>query len=255
MKHSRFVLFAYNWIAQMADPMRTARAVRSLRGFVRDYRAYKRVPGAEKLSLLDLTPALHDRQSMHEMDAHYFYVNPWAARRIVASAPRFHVDVGSQTVLPTILGATLPVVYVDYRPLLTNLPGFRGVAGDLVHLPFLSDSITSLSCLHVAEHVGLGRYGDPIDPAGTRKAAQELTRVLAPGGSLFFAVPVGRERVAFNAHRVHAPETIRAYFHGLELRELSGVDDRGRFHENVALDTFRIDEYGCGFFWFTKPTE
>jgi hypothetical protein len=126
------------------------------------------------------------------------------------------------------------------------------VAGDLVRLPFRGESVRSLSCLHVAEHVGLGRYGDPIDPAGTRKATAELSRVVARGGNLFFAVPVGRERVAFNVHRVHAARTIRDYFSALTLREFSGVDDRGRFFENASLDQFDADEYGCGFFWFTK---
>ncbi len=252
MRRSRVVRFAYNWVAQVADPLRAARAMRSLRAFVRDYRTYKRTPGAEKLALLEMDPALHDRLSAHEKDAHYFYLGPWAARRIVATAPRYHVDIGSQTHLPTILSVTLPVVYVDYRPLVTHLPNFQSIAGDLVHLPFAADSIASLSCLHVAEHVGLGRYGDPIDPAGTKKAAQELARVLAPGGNLFFAVPVGRERVAFNAHRVHAAETIRDYFGTLQLREFSGVDDGGRHLENIPIDRLSKEEYGCGYFWFTK---
>lgn len=252
MRRSRLLRFAYNCVAAVADPFRAGRAVRSIGSFVRDYRTYRRTPGAETLPLLEMMPALHDRLSTHDMDPHYFYLGPWAARRIVRSTPRFHLDIGSQTSMPTILNATLPVVYVDYRPLVTGLPGFRSIAGDLVGLPFASDSVASLSCLHVAEHVGLGRYGDPIDPAGTRKAAKELARVLAPGGNLYFAVPVGRERVAFNAHRIHAPETIRDYFSGLRLLEFSGVDDRGRFHENIALDALRGEEYGCGYFWFTK---
>ncbi len=74
--------------------------------------------------------------------------------------------------------------------------------------------------------------------------------MLAPGGSLFFAVPVGKERVAFNAHRIHSPATIREYFRGLDLVELSGVDDHGRYHDHVAFNVFADSDYACGFFWF-----
>jgi hypothetical protein len=51
---------------------------------------------------------------------------------------------------------------------------------------------------------------------------------------------------------VHAAETIRDYFSSLTLREFSGVDDRGRYAENVPLGAFRDADYACGFFWFTK---
>jgi SAM-dependent methyltransferase len=163
-----------------------------------------------------------------------------------------HVDVASQVVFPSLLAASLPVLFVDYRPLKASLTGFHSVAGDILRLPLREGSVPSISCLHVAEHVGLGRYGDPIDPAGTRKAAAELARVLAPGGTLLFAVPVGRERVVFNAHRVHDPATIRAYFSALTLCELSGVDDRGVYTEYAGLDMFRNNEYACGMFRFTK---
>jgi len=92
-------------------------------------------------------------------------------RRILSTSPALHVDVGSQTVLSTMLSASVPTLYVDYRPLVPRVGGMATCAGDLLRLPLRSNSVRSLSCLHVAEHVGLGRYGDPLDPAGTRKAS------------------------------------------------------------------------------------
>ena len=252
LRRSRAVRSAYAWTTAFGDPLRMFRALRGLPLFARDYLAYRRQPDAEPLSFADMVPALHERTAAHDFDAHYFYVNAWASRRIFASAPDLHFDVGSQVVLSTILSAARPVVFIDYRPLLARIGGLQSVAGDLLRLPLRDGSVRSLSCLHVAEHVGLGRYGDPVDAAGTRKAAAELVRTLAPGGHLFFAVPVGRERVVFNAHRVHAPSTIRDYFASLTLREFSGVGDRGTYAENVPLDAFKDDEYACGFFWFTK---
>jgi hypothetical protein len=124
--------------------------------------------------------------------------------------------------------------------------------GSILDLPYEDDSLESISCLHVAEHVGLGRYGDPLDPLGTKKAAVELGRCLARGGNLFFSVPVGKPRVCFNAHRIHAPGQILDYFGGLKLVELSGTDDDKQFRENVDVDILANGRYGCGMFWFTK---
>ena len=131
-----------------------------------------------------------------------------------------------------------------------RLAGLECVGGNILELPFAASSVESLSCLHVAEHIGLGRYGDPLDPEGTKKAARQLERVLAGGGHLYFALPVGTSRVCFNAHRVHNPEAIREFFRALELVEFSGVHDDGRFVERIGLTEFKESDYACGMFLF-----
>ena len=75
---------------------------------------------------------------------------------------------------------------------------------DICALPFADGSIQSLSCMHVVEHVGLGRYGDPLDPMEIEWQCSELQRVLAPGGDLLFVVPVGKPRIMYNAHRIYS---------------------------------------------------
>jgi len=107
--------------------------------------------------------------------------------------------------------------------------------------------------LHVIEHIGLGRYGDPINPMGSRDAAKELQRVVAPKGRLYLSVPVGRERVCFNAHRVHEAETVVSYFQDLQTISFSLVDDQGQFIENAPLAAASGLEYGCGMFEFSRP--
>jgi SAM-dependent methyltransferase len=228
---------------------------RGLQGLLRyfaDLQAYSRLPGAESWSLVDTYPCVHDRQSHTSIDSHYFFVNGWAMRRVLANRPEKHVDIASQTIFVNLLSAVLPVIFLDYRPLPVAIAGLYCLGGDLLKLPFADASISSLSCLHVAEHIGLGRYGDPLDPGGTPKAARELARILAPGGNLYFAVPVGKPRLCFNAHRIFAPETIREYFDCLELVEFSGVHDDGRFVEKVTLSEFNESRYACGFFWFRR---
>jgi SAM-dependent methyltransferase len=206
----------------------------------------------EKLHLSDSHPCLLDWMKGTPFDPHYFYQAAWLARRIASNPPRFHVDIGSDVRLINVLSAFVPTEFVDFRPLSTKLDGLVCRAGNITALDYQDNSINSLSCLHVVEHVGLGRYGDPIDPDGSRKALSELQRVLAPGGRLFLSVPTGRERICFNAHRVFASHAIVALLPRLKLIEFSFVDDHGAFTERQSLDSSIGQEYGCGMFIFEK---
>jgi hypothetical protein len=104
----------------------------------------------------------------------------------------------------------------------------------------------------VLEHVGLGRYGDPLDPDGSIKASHELIRVLAPRGQLLLGVPIGRERVAYNAHRIFCPRTILVWFSELLLTEFSVVTDEGHFKRFATPDDFHAADYACGLFLFER---
>jgi SAM-dependent methyltransferase len=237
---------------QWCDPFRFIGGFRGLVWYIADWRSYSRLPGAEPMRLIDSWPQFHDRTRTIAVDPHYFYINGWAARRILANGPTRHVDVASLNMFANLLGAVVPVVFVDYRPLTARLSGLESVGASILQLPFADCSLGSVSCLHMAEHVGLGRYGDPLNPQGTRLAAQELARVLAPGGNLYFALPVGKPRLCFNGCRILLAETVCDYFGGLELVEFSGVHDDGRFVERVETHVFNDSDYACGMFWFTK---
>lgn len=254
----RLLAASHRWLAPVVDPLQAARGLRSYAWFLRDLRRYRRMEGAERVSLLDAWPMLHERTAQSPILDHYFHQDHWALSRIHEAKPALHVDVGSRVDTVAHIAAFTRVLYVDLRPLPAGLEGLEGLAGDLLALPFRDASLASLSCLHVAEHVGLGRYGDPLDPRGTEKACGELARVLAPGGSLYFSVPVGRPRVEFNAHRVHAPSQVLAYFRGLELAEFSAVLDReggrpGAFVRRADPGSLEGARYACGLFLLRKP--
>lgn len=137
-----------------------------------------------------------------------------------------------------------------------KLDGLQLESGDLLALPFHDASVSSLSCMHVVEHVGLGRYGDPIDPEGDLKAITELKRVLALKGNVIFVVPIGQPKVIFNAHRIYSHDEIMEYFHDLELKEFALVPDRpdnGGLVYNASRELVNAQTYGCGCFWFQKP--
>lgn len=222
-------------------------------GYFRDWYRYSRLEGAEPIRLADTYPCLHDRTACTHVDGHYFYQHVWAMEKILTNRPALHVDIGSNVDFVGLLSAITKVHFVDIRPMLVNnLPNIESRRASILELPYESDSLNSVSCLHVAEHIGLGRYGDPLDPLGTRKAAAELSRCLAPGGQLCFSLPVGQPRLCFNAHRIHSPEQILEYFSGLRLLEFSGTDDARQFLRSVPPERLSGERYGCGMFLFTK---
>jgi hypothetical protein len=204
---------------------------------------------------LDLNPQLADATSDTPFDRHYLYHPAWALRVLASTTPDEHVDIGSILQFSTMLSAFIPTRFYDVRPARVQLEGLTCGTADLTALPFADDSIGSLSCLHTIEHVGLGRYGDPLDPEGDIKAARELVRVLKPGGDLLVATPVGTPRIAFNAHRIYDSDAFAGYFQPLELVQFALIEEHGEggLIVNPPVELVRAQSYGCGCFWLRKP--
>lgn len=224
--------------------------------FLVDWLKFRHAGG--KAAVLDFYPYLFDKTTTTGIDHHYFYQAIWAFKKILAHKPNSHVDVGSDVKYVGMLTAIADVTFIDIRPLKLPLDKYTGKEGSILAIPFNDNSISSLSSLHVIEHIGLGRYGDPIDPEGTGKACKELKRVLAPGGRLYISTPIGRPRVQFNGQRVFDIKDILTFFDGLKLIELSIVDALGNYRENVNPDTVEIFEnigldFGLGMFMFESP--
>jgi Caenorhabditis protein of unknown function, DUF268 len=241
------------------QPAVLARSLLSLPVFFNDMWQYSKLNRSAKfkISTKDLFPILTDRRaSAGEARGHYFHQDLWAAKKIFKQKPVEHMDIGSRIdgFIAHLL-VFMPVTIVDIRPLQSDLSGvtfFQDDATDLTRVQ--SDSVPSISSLHVAEHFGLGRYSDPIDPDACFRYMKTLQRVLSPGGRLYFSVPVGRERVEFNAHRVFDPKTIMDCFSLLKLLSFSFVGDDGRLYEDSDPLTIPESEMACGLFEFSKDS-
>jgi len=200
----------------------------------------------------DAYPCLKDKIIKTPFDHHYTYHPAWAARILAQTRPSYHVDISSILSFSTIVSAFVPVKFYDYRPADLKLKDFDSGFADLKQLSFPDNSIQSLSCMHTIEHVGLGRYGDEIDPQGDIISINELKRVLQPGGDLLFVTPIGRSRIEFNAHRIYSYEQITEYFSPLTLKEFSLIPDAGGIITNADPALVKKQDYGCGCFWFKK---
>jgi len=239
-------------ISPFLDPIRFIRAFPRYLDFLKDLYKYSSLRGAEKIRFRYLFPMIHEKAPTHPFDPHYFYQDFWAFDKIHESKVKKHVDVGSKIDFISFLTTFTKVAFVELRKLKTDLKNFEFIRGDILAMPFKDNSIKSLSCLSVAEHIGLGRYGDRLDPRGTERACKELQRVLAPNGNLYFSLPVGKPRVCFNAHRIHSTQKIIEYFDELELVEFSAVNDGGRFLKNISPLLLENSNYSAGLFHFRK---
>ncbi len=244
--------FVFRWIAPVADPRNILLALPRFAWFFRDWIRYARTEGAEPIRWRNTFPQLGDKVATSSFDRHYFFQDRWAFRKVHESGVTAHVDVGSRLDLIGFLSTFCKVTFVDIRPLTTPVDNVESKEGSILAMPYADKSVSSLSCLHVAEHIGLGRYGDPIDPAGTRKACAELARVLSVDGNLYFSLPVGKPRLCFNAHRIHSPAQIISYFEGLTLVEFSAIGDDRNFVRDVDPAAFGDADYACGLFHFVK---
>ncbi|HEX2629107.1 MAG TPA: DUF268 domain-containing protein [Chitinophagaceae bacterium] len=205
-----------------------------------------------KMRVRDVYPCLNDRISSTPFDQHYTYHPAWAARVLAQTRPAQHIDISSILSFGVVVSAFVPVKFYDYRPAQLQLPDYESGFADLQQLPFADGEIVSLSCMHTVEHIGLGRYGDPLDGDGDLKAIAELKRVLKPGGDLLFVTPVGKPRIEFNAHRIYSYEQIMEYFSPLTLKEFSLIPDAGGLIVDADPKLVEQQEYGCGCFWFKK---
>jgi hypothetical protein len=226
--------------------------------FIRDLRRYRRAAGDSPslpLRLRNLKPIVIDYYDQAgAASGHYFFQDLWAARKVFEARPPRHVDIGSRIdgFVAHVL-SFMPVEVIDIRPLQSSVRGLKFIQADATNLSDIPDnSIESLSSLHAVEHFGLGRYSDPVDPAACFTAMRAMQRVLAPGGRLYFSVPVGRERVEFNAQRVFSPATILRTFDALQLRSFAAVDDTGAMLADARPQDMEQRHYSCGMFEFSK---
>jgi SAM-dependent methyltransferase len=227
--------------------------VRRFTDFLHDYITLKNQPNNPhfRLHYGSLLPALTDKTSTTPTDPIYFYQDAWAASKIFALRPTHHYDVGSAAKTIGILSQFVPITMIDIRPLELVLPRLHFMEGSIVNLPIPTNSVQSISSLCVVEHIGLGRYGDPIDSYGSEKAITELKRVCAIGGHLLFSVPVDATgTVYFNAHRAFTPEYIKEQFQNFELL------DEQYIYGKILQSQYQPDKgYGVGLYYWCKKSD
>jgi hypothetical protein len=239
--------------------------LKGLRRFWSDYRQVTKLNSAagNPWKIRASYPCLHDFYGQSGVaSGHYFYQDLLVAQKIFERRPRKHVDVGSRIDgFVAHVASFREIEVLDIRPLNSVIPNIIYHQSDLLDIPSeFHECSDSLSCLHVLEHFGLGRFGDPIDIDGHIKGLINLTKMLKPGGTLYLSAPFGVERIQYNAHRVFDLRTLLALIEGsLEIVEFSMVDDAEELHVNADLQSAvrRSSCYQCALaiFELRKPEQ
>lgn len=190
----------------------------------------------------------------------YFWQDLWAARHLYEDKPDVHYDIGSRIdgFIGHICCFIKKVILIDVRPLEKEIPNVTYICMDATKLEkFQDESIDSISSLCALEHFGLGRYGDAINPEGCFEAFSAIQRVLKPGARAYIAVPIGKEHLEFNAHRIFYAQTIVDCFSDMKLLEFSTVhnlEDYIEYHVDIHKYDQEEDNGGMrfGLFAFEK---
>jgi len=195
------------------------------------------------------------------MEGHYFHQDLYVAQKIFLNNPLKHLDIGSRIdgfVAHVATFRKIEIIDIRYQTSSVKNINFKQLDFmDENSIP--SNYCDSVSSLHAIEHFGLGRYGDPIDYYGHIKALKNISKILKPNGKFYFSVPIGPQRIEFNAHRVFSIDYLLEILNQIEfeVKEVSYVNDEGLFFENIDLkvETFKSNfgcVYGCGIFFCEK---
>ena len=254
------IVFTLNIIG--FDPFKFISIFRGFSFYCKDYHALKKqVKIKNDFIFGKFYPILNERYSESgTLRGHYFHQDLLIARKIHENNPLRHIDIGSRTDgFVAHVAAFREIEIFDIRPIKSAVRNIVYKQADLMLLPAnMRECTDSLSSLHAIEHFGLGRYGDPIDVDGHLKAIKNLHLMLKPRGKFYFSVPIGEQRIEFNAHRIFSIKYLLQILDDkFTIDCFHYVDDKGDLFENTLLNKESIEsnlncKYGCGIFELTK---
>ena len=198
--------------------LRTVRSVRTRNYFNR----YKQ--------LMELNHPLRDFRMVNigdcsddptEFFSHYEAFSFWLASRLNSRGRRRKIlDIGSTKCTNAILSVSHDVTAIVLKDCHDRLSNVKYVIHDVSdRLPFPDksfDTFTSTASLHL---VGLGRYGDRLDPNSLIHLIAELDRVMKDDSELIFSFCLGKDMLHFNNSWFLELDTIKKLFRSWCLKD------------------------------------
>lgn len=230
--------------------------------FHKDYKKFVSLMGNDKtFPVRENMPCIDDKG----MDAGdtipiYFPQDLYVAQKVFQNNPVKHVDVGSRVDgFVAHVASFRNIELLDIRKMDSSIQNVEFKQADLMDSETIPlDYCDSISSLHALEHFGLGRYGDKLDPNGHKKGFENITRMLKSGGTFYFSVPMGVQRIDFNAHRVFSLSYLLDWVNkDYDIVSFAYISDRGVLYEDVVINEELIRtscgcRFGCAIFELRK---
>ena len=226
----------------------------SIINYIKDFIKFKKKGG----KIRNIYMCLEDfNKNSTEFKNQFFHSDLLISQKIFENNPTNHLDVGSRIDgLVSHLASFRSLDFADIRNV--DLKPHKNINYKKIDIGdenlVISKKYFSVSSIGVLGHIGLGRYGDKIDPNGHFKAFKNIANLTENLGVLYLMVPVGIEGTEFNSHRVFNASSIINYFINInfDLIEFSFVDDLGELHLNTNFEDTKNLNFGGGIFILRK---
>ena len=189
---------------------------------------------------------------------HLFHSDLLTSQRVYEKRPEKHLDIGSR--IDGVVAQIASYRHLDVLDIrdikIEPHKNIDFVKKNLLHTMKLNeeekyDSISSIGCL---AHIGLGRYGDPIDPDGYKKGIKAINELAKENCIVYILAPIGKEGVEFNAHKIFdAVKLIKEFeINSFNLKEFHLINDEGKLILNSKIEDSIDLNFGGGYFVFQK---
>jgi hypothetical protein len=193
--------------------------------------------------------------SGNSINRHYWFQDIHVARSVIDKSRdvpgHLHIDIGSRIegFITSLLAARINLVFGEINLPKIDFEGARIARIDLQDMsPDQFEGATSVSCLHVIEHLGLGKYGDKIDALGHLKVFRDFHRVVPDGCVVYVSSPTSSAPgIVFNAGRHLDPAEMceAATSAGFSIEERAFVTTDWQLLINPTMEQMQSDAYGC----------
>lgn len=156
-------------------------------------------------------PSIHDKfEQSGSIDNEYFWQDLICSQHIYKRFEKHKhtlYDVGSRIdgFVSSVSSFTVCNVF-DIREQQSEYENINFIKLDITEdLPIdLYKSAETLSCLHTLEHIGLGRYGDDIDPNSWKKALKNMSLIISDKENSEFILSTlcGEPVYYYNSHKI-----------------------------------------------------
>lgn len=225
---------------------------------------HKYVQEAKKFTSLGgqifkLDPFLEEKKQVAgSFHGHYFWQDIIVAQWVLKQNKAKLADIGSRIDgYVSNVASSRQLIVIDIRPMNTQIPNVEFIQQDILSIQS-KESFEIVTSLHTLEHIGLGRYGDQIDPQGHTKAFSALANLVVKDGSLVVSFPISSQtEVEFNGQRkIGFKEPLEwAKSLGLDLIQFIHLDSKDKLSYFFTVEELNnlIPESGTlGIYFFKK---